>query len=107
MNVHNQSLEALTTRSKLKSSEMASGVPELLLKLFPLLGLVAGFIMWLADAAIDVYIFNPDEAYWESVFSADDTELWMRSLNTLIMLISAIFAQHLLLKEKKIEHQLK
>lgn len=86
-------------------------IPCWLLNLFPLLGLLGGILMWLIDAWIDISFIHTDEAFLTSVFAEDDTELWMRSLIVIVMTLSAIYARHLLRKQKQtelllIEHQI-
>lgn len=79
------------------------GVPDILLTLFPVFGFLAGVGMWLLDAAIDVLFVHPDDRFIESVFTSNDTELWMRSLVLIVMTASALFAQYLLRREKQVE----
>jgi len=62
--------------------------------------------MWLIDAWVDITFIHPHESFFESVFSEDDTELWMRTLVVIVMTISAIVAQFLLRKQRKTELQL-
>ena len=90
-----------------KHPQNSAEISDLLLKFFPLLGLLGGVLMWLVDAAIDVTVIHPDETFWESVFAGDDTELWMRTVVVFVMTGSAFFAQHLLRKEKSIEAELR
>lgn len=86
---------------------LSSGVPDLLLSLFPFIGLCAGLVMWGVDAAIDVLFVNPEEEFWEAVFSTDDTEIWMRSLIVIVMTVSAVFAQYMLHRGKYVEKELR
>lgn len=80
-----------------------ASVPCWLLNLFPLIGLLTGILMWLADAWVDVTFIHTDEPFLSSVFSEDDTELWMRTLIVIVMTVSAIFAQRLLRKQRQTE----
>jgi diguanylate cyclase (GGDEF)-like protein len=83
------------------------GVPDKLLKLFPYIGFLLGVVMWCIDAAIDVYVINPDEEFVESMLEAEGTELWMRTLVLIVMTVSAIFAQVLLRRQKFVELELR
>ena len=63
-------------------------------RIFIFVGLMSGFLIWFVDAVIDSYIINPDEELIESLFFAEGTELWMRSLVVIVMSIVGYFASH-------------
>jgi len=37
-------------------------------RVFTMLGFLSGLVIWIVDAVIDVYIIEPDEALYESLF---------------------------------------
>ena len=78
-------------------------IPLWLLNIFPFLGFASGLLMWLVDALIDVYLIHPHESLFESIFSEEQTEMWMRALVVIVMTSSAIIAQQLLKKQKAVE----
>lgn len=61
-------------------------------KIFTIIGIVLGLVIWFVDAVIDVYIIHPDEELIESIFFAEGTELWMRSLVVIVTAIGGWFA---------------
>jgi len=75
------------------SDNVSKSVPRLVITMLPCVGFCGGILMWLADAAIDVMFIHTDESYWESVFSRDSTEMWMRTLVIIVMTASSIVVQ--------------
>lgn len=61
-------------------------------RIFIVGGLVGGAFIWTIDAAIDSFIIEPDESFIDSLFFAEGTELWMRLLVVVVMIIGGIFA---------------
>lgn len=61
-------------------------------RIFTVVGFVLGLTIWFVDAVIDVYIIHPDEELIESLFFAEGTELWMRSLVVIVTAIGGWFA---------------
>lgn len=59
---------------------------------YTLFGLLAGMIIWLVDALIDVYIIAPDESLIESLFFSQGTELWMRFLVLIVLTLAGYFS---------------
>ena len=74
-----------------------------LITLFPYIGFLLGIVMWLADAAIDVLLINPDEEFLASVFSEEPTEIWMRTLVIVVLVTSSLFARNFMRKQYEFE----
>lgn len=75
-------------------------VHPLLVTWFPAIGFTMGIAMWLLDAAVDVIFIHPGESFIESVFSAEPTEMWMRTLVVLVMTISSVFVQYFMREQR-------
>jgi len=81
-------------------------VNPIFISLLPTIGLVLGISMWLIDAAIDVYFIHPEERFWESVFSEEISEIWMRTLVAIVLTLSSVVIQFFMRKQYKFEEKL-
>jgi len=61
-------------------------------RIFIIAGFFAGVGIWFIDALVDVYIIEPDEELFESLFFAEGTELWMRLLVVIVTSLGGWFA---------------
>lgn len=69
---------------------------------FVVLGIVSGLCIWVIDALIDVYIIEPDEAFIESLLFADGTELWMRFLVLVVLIVVGFVASQSVRKSQNL-----
>lgn len=81
------------------SDKVSKSVHPWLITMLPWAGLCGGIIMWLVDAAVDVMFIHTDENFWESVFSEDSTEIWMRTLVVIVMTSASIAVQFFMRKQ--------
>ena len=63
------------------------------INILPWAGFFSGIVMWLIDAAVDVFFIHTDEGFWQSVFSSDLSEMWMRTLVVIVMTSASVVVQ--------------
>jgi diguanylate cyclase (GGDEF)-like protein len=93
----------LPPQTKATKSFTPESLPDGLLAAVPFIGFGLGLLLWLLDAAIDVYLLHPRESFLEAVLDEAPTEMWMRILVVVVMTGSALFAQWLLKRQKQTE----
>lgn len=76
-------------------------------KSLPVLGATLAALFWVADAVIDVYAFEEEHTFLESMLSPEPVELWMRCLVVIILVVFAFYAKQLLTVQKNISEELK
>lgn len=76
-------------------------------KSLPVLGATLAALFWVADAVIDVYAFEEEHTFLESLLSPEPVELWMRCLVVIILVVFAFYAKQLLTVQKNISEELK
>lgn len=70
-------------------------------------GIIAGFLFWFLDATIDVVYFGDgNENIFESIFSPETHELYMRGIVLFLFFITSLLARALLIKQKNISQEL-
>jgi diguanylate cyclase (GGDEF)-like protein len=62
-------------------------------KLLPIIGIGLACIFWLIDALLDVYLFNNALSFFESFFTSDPNELWMRFSVVITIIIFSFYAK--------------
>lgn len=67
--------------------------------LMPYVGIAAGMLAWLADSLVDHFLFNPDEAFAESLWPDEAQEVWMRLLVIALFIAVSLYARMLLRNE--------
>lgn len=72
----------------------------------PLLGAAFATIFWLVDSAIDAWIFEEEHTFFDSVFSPEPVELWMRILVVILMMIQSGSAKRMLLARVRLLNEL-
>lgn len=85
--------------SVVNPEKITQSVPRWLINMLPWAGFFSGLLMWLIDAAVDVIFIHADENFWESVFTEDSTEMWMRTLVVIVMTASSIVIQFFMRKQ--------
>ena len=74
----------------------------------PLMGLMFGLLVWVADAFVDVYVLGEEQDLVSNIMMPDEfTELWMRTLVVVVFLIMGFFSQRLLRKHVKLDRALR
>ena len=74
----------------------------------PLMGLMFGLLVWVADAFVDVYVIGGEQDLVSNIMMPDElTELWMRTLVVVVFLIMGFFSQRLLRKHVKLDRALR
>lgn len=82
----------------------AVAIPPIIM---PLMGLMFGLLVWVADAFVDVYVLGEEQDLVSNILMPDElTELWMRTLVVVVFLIMGFFSQHLLRKHAKLDRAL-
>lgn len=76
--------------------------PELL----PFLSAGLASFFWVADAVIDVYLFQGNELFYESLIAPEPVELWMRCLVVTMFILFGLFTKKILLVQKNITNEL-
>jgi len=62
-------------------------------KSLPVIGVGLALIFWLTDAALDVYLFNNAPSFFESFFTSDLNELWMRLSLVVVLILFSLYAK--------------
>jgi len=75
-------------------------------KSLPALGATLAALFWVADAVIDVYAFEEEHTFLESLLSPEPVELWMRCLVVIVLVLFAFYAKKLLTVQKNISEEL-
>ena len=75
-------------------------------KSLPVLGVTLAALFWVADAVIDVYAFEEEHTFLESLLSPEPVELWMRCLVVIVLVLFAFYAKKLLTVQKNISEEL-
>lgn len=95
--------------SKLKNTLLgiAPEVSRRLVDLLPVAGFLLGVVMWFVDAAIDVFVFAGEESFLGSLIPGEVTELWMRSLIIVVMVMAALIIQYYMRRQFHTEQALR
>lgn len=64
-------------------------------------------LFWVADAAIDVYLFGTGELFRHGLFDQEPMELYMRLLVSVMFVAFGIYAAFLLDRAERVEHRLR
>jgi diguanylate cyclase (GGDEF)-like protein len=75
-------------------------------KSLPALGATFAALFCVADAVIDVYAFEEEHTFLESLLSPEPVELWMRCLVVIVLVLFAFYAKKLLTVQKNISEEL-
>lgn len=81
-------------------------VGQRLITLLPFIGFMLGIVLWVIDAAIDVFIINPNEEFLESLLAEKHTEMWMRTAVIIVLTFAALFVQYFMRKQAEYENLL-
>lgn len=72
----------------------------------PIVGAVFSSIFWIADSAIDTYIFNDRHLFIESLLGPDSMAIWSRMQVIALLMLFSLIAMILLRHQVKIAQQL-
>jgi|GEM_PF-2800544 len=64
-------------------------------------------LFWLADAFIDVYLFNLGDEFHQGIFDQEPAEIYMRVLISVMFIAFGLYAAFLLNRAERIEHELR
>lgn len=64
-------------------------------------------LVWMADAAVDYYIFRISPSFQEALFDPGPTDLWMRSMASCMFVVFGIYAALLLNRSERVERKLR
>ena len=62
-------------------------------KSLPILGILFAALYWLIDATLDVYLFQIEHSLYQSIFTTNANELWMRLSVTFIIVLFSFYAR--------------
>lgn len=62
-------------------------------KSLPILAIIIAVLYWLIDAAFDVYLFQAEHSLYQSIFTTNTNELWMRLSVTIILILFSFYAK--------------
>ena len=62
-------------------------------KSLPMLSIIFASLYWLIDAALDVYLFQTEHSLYQSIFTTNANELWMRLSVTVIIITFSFYAK--------------
>jgi len=71
--------------------------------ILPLVGLLAGILIWLIDASVDVFLLGEEQTLLDNIVNPEITELWMRILVTAILIAMGVFARFSLEKHIRLD----
>ncbi len=75
--------------------------------IMPLVAMILGFVVWVIDAVIDVYVLAEEQTLISNIIAPDDaSELWMRILVVVVFIIMGMFSRHILLKHIELDRVL-
>ena len=62
-------------------------------KSLPLIGINLAALYWLIDATLDVYLFQTAHSLYQSIFTTNSNEIWMRLSVTIILILFSLYAK--------------
>ena len=62
-------------------------------KSLPILAIIFASLYWLIDATLDVYLFQTEHSLYQSIFTTNANELWMRLSVTVILVTFSFYAR--------------
>lgn len=62
-------------------------------KSLPILAIIIAMLYWLIDATFDVYLFQAEHSLYQSIFTTNTNELWMRLSVTIILILFSFYAK--------------
>lgn len=65
-------------------------------KAMPFVGVFLAALFWGLDAALDVYLFGESKSYFDSLYSPEPVELWMRSVVTMLLIGFGLYSSRVL-----------
>lgn len=72
----------------------------------PILGIIFALLFWIIDSSIDIVIFDESESIWDSLFTPEPVELWMRINVVFLLIVFSYVARYLFLHQIKISTEL-
>lgn len=93
--------------SVLKGKHYSSSRRDVSPRIFPILGLCLGLVIWLIDAGIDIFFLDEEQGLIENIFMPGITELWMRTLVVIVLTGMGVFARHSLMIQQHISAKLR